>query len=169
MNGVDQEMQQNGVSNYANDSDDLAEDKESVMLKEEEGILAIKKLGEGGDLEGRESIVIESDGMEKEEDDHCPKEGERHCKDEDAHLSEIGEKDDSTEEEISTKSCITPSSNALQSSEESSQHENEDATSISVMSSDSDFEVGSLPFKRRKRVCVHKLYSLLYFKPRFVN
>ena len=155
MNGVDQEMQQNGVSNNGDDSDDLAEDKKSLTLKGEESMLSIKKLGQGGDLEGRESIVRESDGMEVEEDGHCLKEGESHCEDEDGHISEIGQNDDSTEEEISTKSCITPSSKALQSSEESTQHEDEDAVSISVISSDSDFEVGSLPFKRRKRVCVH--------------
>ena len=29
MNGIDQEMQQNRVSKYGDDSDDLAEDKES--------------------------------------------------------------------------------------------------------------------------------------------
>ena len=162
MNGVDQEMKQNGVSNYGDDSDDLAEDKKSLMLKREESMLSIKKLGQRGDLEGRERIVRESDGMEIQEDGHC-------LKDEDGNLSEIGQNDDSTEEEISTKSCITPSSNALQSSEESSQHEDEDAMSISVISSDSDFEVGSPTFKRRERVYVHKLYSLLYFKPRFVH
>ena len=132
-------------------------------------MLSIKKLGQRGDLEERERIVRESDGMEIQEDGHCLKEGESLCEDEDGHLSEIGQNDDSTEEEISTKSCITPSSNALQSSEESSQHEDEDAMSISVISSDSDFEVGSPTFKRRERVCVHKLYSLLYFKPRFVH
>jgi len=49
------------------------------------------------------------------------------------------------------------------------QHEDEDVTSISVISSVSDFEVGSLPFKRRTQVCVLKLYTLLYFKPWFVN
>ena len=53
-------MQQNRVSNYGDDSDDLAEDKKSLMLKGEEGMLAIKKLGEGAALEGHESIVRES-------------------------------------------------------------------------------------------------------------
>lgn len=79
------------------------------------------------------------------------------------------EKDDLTEAEISTKSCITRYSNALESSEESSQHEDDDATSISVLSADSDFGVGSLLFERRKRVCVYKLNSLLNFKQWFVH
>lgn len=73
MNDVDQEMQQNGVSKYGDDNDLLAEDKKSLTLKEEEDMLAIQKLGEGGDLEGHESIVRECDGMEEEEDGHCLK------------------------------------------------------------------------------------------------
>ena len=40
---------------------------------------------------------------------------------------------------------------------------------ISVLSSNSNSDVGSLPFKKRKRVCVHKLNSLLYFKQWFVQ
>ena len=132
-------------------------------------MLAIQKLGEGGNLEGRERIVIECYGIEVEEDGHCLKEGERGCEDEDGDFKQIEEKDDSSEGEINTKSCITRYSNALESSEESTLHQDDDTLSISVLSSNSDFEVGSLPFKRRKRVCVHKLKSLLYFKQWFVQ
>ena len=139
------------------------------MLEGEEDMSAIQKLTEGGDLEGCERIVREHCGMEVEEDGHCLKEGESGCEDEDGDLKQIEEKDDSTEGEISTKRRITRYSNALDSSEESTQHEDGGAVFISVLSSNSDFEVGSLPFKKRKWVCVHKLNSLLYFKQWFVQ
>lgn len=173
MNDDDQEMQQSVVSkDCGDDNDALAEDKKSPML-EEEDMLAIPKLGEGGHLVGSERrIVRECYGMEVEEDDHCLKEGESGYEDEDGDHKQIEEKDDSTEGDISPKSCIARYSNALESSEESMQHEDDDTLSISVLSSNSDFEVESLPFKRRKRrkrVCVHKLNSLLYFKQWFMQ
>lgn len=122
MNDDDQEMQQSVVSKDCGDDDDaLAEDKKSLML-EEEDMLAIPKLGEGGDLVGSERrIVRECYGMEVEEDDHCLKEGESGYEDEDGDLKQIEVKDDSTEGDISTKSCIARYSNALESSEESMQ------------------------------------------------
>ena len=168
MNDVDQEMQQSGVSKDGDDNDVLAEDEKSLMLEGEEDTLAIPKLGKGGNLEGRERIVRECYGIEVEEDGHCLKEGERGCEDEDGDVKQI-EEDDSSEGEISTKSWITRYSNTLKSSEESTLHQDDDTLSISVLSSNSDFEVGSLPFKRRKRVCVNKLKSLLYFKQWFVQ
>ena len=132
MNDVDQEMQQSGVSKDGVDNDLLAEDERSLMLEGEEDMLAIQKLGEGGNLEGRERIVIECYGIEVEEDGHCLKEGERGCEDEDGDFKQIEEKDDSSEGEISTKSYITRYSNALESSEESTLHQDDDTLSISA-------------------------------------
>ena len=65
MNDDDQEMQQSVVSkDCGDDNDALAEDKKSLML-EEEDMLAIPKLGEGGHLLGSERrIVRECYGME---------------------------------------------------------------------------------------------------------
>ena len=102
--------------------------------------------------------------MEVEKDGHCLKEGESGFEDEDGDLKQNEEKDDSTEGENSTKIRINRYSNALDSSEENTEHGDDDALYIPVLSSNSDFEAGSLPFKRRKRVCVHKLNSLIYFK-----
>ena len=162
MNDVDQEMQQSDVSKDGDDNDVLAEDKENLILEGEEA--AIQKLGEGGGLEGRERIVRECYGMEEEENGHCLREGESGFEDENGDLKQNLEKDDSREGEINRYS------NALESCEESTEHEDDDGLSILVLSSNSDFEVGSLPFKRKKRVvCVHNLNSLLYFKQWFVQ
>lgn len=101
-------------------------------------------------------------GMEVEEYGHCLKVGERSSEEEDD--EEIEGLDDLREGAVNTKR-ITHIPITLESSEQGTQYEDGDAEVFtSLISSDSDFEVGFLPFKKRKRVHVYKLNSSLCFR-----
>lgn len=106
-------------------------------------------------------------GMEVEEYGHCLKVGERSSEEEDD--EEIEGLDDLREGAVNTKR-ITHIPITLESSEQGTQYEDGDAEVFtSLISSDSDFEVGFLPFKKRKRVHVYKLNSSLCFRQMVVE
>ena len=118
-------------------------------------------------LQATKRIVKGCIGMEVEEYGHCLKVGERSSEEEDD--EEIEGLDDLREGAVNTKR-ITHIPITLESSEQGTQYEDGDAEVFtSLISSDSDFEVGFLPFKKRKRVHVYKLNSSLCFRQMVVE
>ncbi|CAH3132187.1 unnamed protein product, partial [Pocillopora meandrina] len=129
--------------------------------------LHLNSVLEGSHLQATKRIVRGCISMEVEEYGHYLKVGERSSEKEDD--EEIEGLDDLREGAVNTKR-ITHIPITLESSEQGTQYEDGDAEVFtSLISSDSDFEVGFLPFKKRKRVHVYKLNSSLCFRQMVVE